>query len=372
MNNKILIITHDFLPDLDGGIIVAYDYANLLVDLGYEVTVISKTYVNPLQNTKFNLLQVPNRYGSKLWLFNYKKYFRKLDLSVYKHIILNQSPSAIFAGRYFTKEILAKCIIIVQGLEIEWVYKNKDFFSRLYNTYLLHTRFYHKKAIRYCRKVASVSYAHMNKMIKNAGLEKYKNKFQVVHTGIDNEVFHYVESDFRTKNGFTDNHNILISVSRIEKMKGYFTMLSIFESLITKDDSFRWIIIGDGPYLSELKTIILQKKLSEHITLLGRIDRKNLNYYYSAANCFWLLSDYDECLPLVYLEAQACGIPAIGRNKGGVVETINPGKTGFLVNSEEEILNILLNKEYQKISKEDLNSFVKHFDKIQATKELIS
>ena len=29
ITKNILIITHAFLPDLDGGIIVAYDYANL-------------------------------------------------------------------------------------------------------------------------------------------------------------------------------------------------------------------------------------------------------------------------------------------------------------------------------------------------------
>ena len=37
---KILIITHAFLPDIGGAQAVAYDYAYLLVDLGYKVTVL--------------------------------------------------------------------------------------------------------------------------------------------------------------------------------------------------------------------------------------------------------------------------------------------------------------------------------------------
>ena len=36
---NILIITHAFLPDIGGAQAVAYDYANLLVDLGHKVTV---------------------------------------------------------------------------------------------------------------------------------------------------------------------------------------------------------------------------------------------------------------------------------------------------------------------------------------------
>lgn len=63
ITKNILIITHAFLPDLDGGIIVAYDYANLLVDLGHKVTVLSKEYKNLIQSTKFTYIQVPNKYG---------------------------------------------------------------------------------------------------------------------------------------------------------------------------------------------------------------------------------------------------------------------------------------------------------------------
>ena len=56
---NILIVTHAFLPDLDGGIIVAYDYANLLVDLGHKVTVLSKEYKNPIQSTKLHIFKYP-------------------------------------------------------------------------------------------------------------------------------------------------------------------------------------------------------------------------------------------------------------------------------------------------------------------------
>lgn len=370
--NKILIITHEFLPDLGGGLVVAYDYANLLVEMGYEVTVLSKEYPNPLQNTKFELLQVPNKYGNKFWLFNYGSYFKNHSLDQYNKIILNQSSSAIVAGKYFKNEDLAKSIVLIQGHEVEWVYQNKKLFSKIFNTFLLRTRYYHKKALINCRKIVSVSCAHLNKVIKATRLEKYREKFQVVYTGIDKDIFYPVTSDFRAKNNLTEKETILISVSRIEKMKGYLSMLSVFEELISKNKTFRWVIIGDGPFLNGLRDIISKKNLSKYIILLGRVEREKLNYYYSAADCFWLLSDYDETFGLVYLEAQACGIPVIGRNKGGVVESIVNNKTGFLVSSEKECLPILLNKEYEKLKKEDLFDFVQGFDKIKATKDLIS
>lgn len=38
-----------------------------------------------------------------------------------------------------------------------------------------------------------------------------------------------------------------------------------------------------------------------------------------------------EGMGLVFIEAQICGLPAIGTESGGIPETINRGRSGFLV-----------------------------------------
>jgi glycosyltransferase involved in cell wall biosynthesis len=371
--NNILIITHRFYPEItDGGVQVIYYYANQLVDLGYEVTVISKEYPCPVSDTKFKLIQVPNKYIERFWLFNHGVFFKQFDFDRFDHIILNQAIISIVAGKYFTDKTLSRCIPIVQGLEIEWIYKNKRILSWLFNIIFLRTQHYYNRLIIQCRKIVSVSYAHKNKMIKGGNLGNFTGKFQVVYTGIDRDVFCPIESDFRLKYHFTEKETILISVSRIDKMKGYLSMLSIFKQLIVRDSTFRWVIVGDGPFLEELIEIVDNKGLSEYIVFIGKKDRKDLNYYYSAADCFWLLSDYEETFGLVYIEAQACGIPAIGFKRGGVGEAIIHNKTGFVVSSNEECLNILLNRTYKNILQSDINDFIRRFDKIKAAKELIS
>lgn len=230
---------------------------------------------------------------------------------------------------------------------------------------------YHRKTLLKARKIVSVSNAHKNKVLKAAKLDFLDFKVQVVYTGIDKQVFHREFSSYRKDNSLEKRH-LLFSVSRIVKMKGYEHMLAIFKQLVIEDPLFYWIIAGDGPYLSELKKNVKEANLSNYITFLGNVNRESLNRFYSIADCFWLLSDYDECLPLVYLEAQACGTPAIGRNKGGVVETIIDNKTGFLVNSDEECLDILLHRKYEQLKSEDLKSFTDKFDKIEAARLLIS
>lgn len=367
--NNILIITHGFLPTIDGGIIVAYDYANLLVDLGYNVTVISKAYPNPIQNTRFNYIQIPNKWGEYLWLFNFGYFFKSFPLHQYDCIILNQYPTSVIAGKYFSNDILRNCIPIIQGMEVESIYTNKKIVNRLFHG-LLRMRNSHRITMIRSRKVVAVSNFHKWKVLKAAGLEAYADHVQVVHTGIDRNIFHPVASNFKKEMGWEDKE-LLISVSRIEKMKGYAEMLDVFERLAAQDDTFRWVIVGEGSFLSALKQLATEKNLTSKICFAGAKLREELSYYYSSADCFWLLSNYDECLPLVYLEAQACGLPAIGRNKGGTMETIIDGETGFLVNNEQECLNALLNKEYKKINKEDLLKFASGFDKLKATRALI-
>lgn len=368
---KILILTYSFLPDVGGTEMVAYDYASILTEKGHEVTVMSKLYPNSKTNYPFKHIQIPNTFGDSLWLFNFGLYIKKNDLDIYDCIILNQCHTPLVAGHFFNKKLFAKTITLIQGLEVESIYtKSNNFFCKIYSRILRHD-FYHRKCLLNCRKVVSVSEFHKNKVMNAANLREYSQKFQVVYTGIDKETFCHVDTDFKCKYQL-GKKEILISVSRIEQMKGYDEMLNVFRKLIKVNKDYMWIIIGDGSYYNTLVNKIKEYSLQENILLLGSIKRDELRYYYSVADCFWLLSNYDECLPLVYLEAQSCGIPVIGRNKGGVRETVVDNQTGFLVNDDDECMDILLNKSYKEILPSKLKKFIDGFDKNLAADKILT
>lgn len=368
--NRILIITYDFLPDTIGAGMVAYLYAIHLTELGYDVSVLSKEYSNPVKNTKFHYLQVGNsKFGDHFWLYNWGRYLKNMNLDQYDTIILNQSNLPVVFGKYLGLSILNKTIVIIQGLEVEWLYRNTKISSAFIHS-ILRLKHYHRKCLLNCKKIVSVSEFHKRKVIDAAKLCCVIDKFDVVYTGMDKNVFYPALSSFREENRL-ENKEILVSVSRIVKQKGYLEMLSVFKRVVEKDSSFRWVIIGDGPYLEELKRQVQINRLSEYVIFLGTKTREELKYYYSMADCFWLLSNYEETFGLVYLEAQACGIPAIGRNKGGTREAIRNNETGFLVDTEEECVRIILNRSYKNISKKAIKEFVDLFDEWEAAKKLI-
>jgi D-inositol-3-phosphate glycosyltransferase len=67
-------------------------------------------------------------------------------------------------------------------------------------------------------------------------------------------------------------------------------------------------------------------------TFVGRKNRRELKYYYSAADIF-ITTPWYEPFGITPLEAMACGTPVIGANVGGIKFSVVDGETGYLVPS---------------------------------------
>lgn len=124
--------------------------------------------------------------------------------------------------------------------------------------------------------------------------------------------------------------------------------------------NLRLIIIGTGRQKKEL--IQLKNKLkNKKIEFLGKVSNKKLLYLYQ--NCKALICSQLEDFGLTAIEAQACGKPVIGFNKGGNTETIINGKTGILFKKQnkESLIKALKKFNQKKFKKEDCINNAKRF-----------
>ncbi len=170
------------------------------------------------------------------------------------------------------------------------------------------------------------------KLFADADLQK---RITVIHNAID---LQGIQADTTKKPGKPLS---IISVSAVKRKKGYLQSIEAIDLFRTKTGAdLRYDIIGpsehDKPFTEELKKEIAKRHLTHIVRIRGTVDDAELDAAYKNADLFLLPSlhdgDYFEGFGLVFLEANARGVPVIGPNNGGCPEAIKDGVSGYLCN----------------------------------------
>jgi glycosyltransferase involved in cell wall biosynthesis len=119
-------------------------------------------------------------------------------------------------------------------------------------------------------------------------------------------------------------------------------------------------IIGDGPELNNLKNKAAGHKNIEFLGKVSEEEKIDL-----LCRCSALINTQLEDFGIVPLEAMAAGKPVLAYGKGGVLETVLPGKTGefFHEQSESALNEALKNFEPTKYLLADCQIQARKFDK---------
>lgn len=91
---------------------------------------------------------------------------------------------------------------------------------------------------------------------------------------------------------------------------------------------FELVLAGDGETRQELEKQA-REDLPGRCRFLGQVPRERLFEVYSAADLF-AFPGIRESLGMVYLEAQAAGLPVVAFDNGGIPEVMRQGETGIL------------------------------------------
>lgn len=341
------VFSHEYPPRLGGAGGVAKELTEALNYAGVKTDVIT-SYNSSLCDLVSASIKVDDTDGYKviripvfkgLWFISYPIFISKIINNKCSFIFFNDFGAAYC--NYLRPGIFnnMKKILYIHGKE-KYLHENgfiKKTILRFRDSFLFNTS---NADVIIC--VSDFIKTWLNSEVSFSD----KKKCVVINNSVNKKIFY--NSGFAEDYYFIDKEcETLLTVSRFVKMKGFDKMLSLFESLLSKNKNFRWLIIGDGDYKSEFEDIIKRKKMDKYIHCLGRVDRNELHKYYSSSNCFLLLSEYEEAYPLVYHEAQCCELPVIGINKGGVKEVIINGVNGFVVEDYKDAYDILINKKYR-------------------------
>jgi glycogen(starch) synthase len=135
--------------------------------------------------------------------------------------------------------------------------------------------------------------------------------------------------------GLGSKEIVLLSVGRLEQNKGLHVLAAALGALRkhsgpVRDDEWRWVIIGDGPFRGRLERSVADAGLRDRTLFIGPTDDSTLHAWYEAATLFVHPTLY-EGSSLVTLEAMAHRRAVVATTAGGLPDKVKPGVNGWLV-----------------------------------------
>ena len=130
-------------------------------------------------------------------------------------------------------------------------------------------------------------------------------------------------------------------VSRLVPRKGHDTLISVLARVRERAPGTRLLLVGGGPYRERLQRLAQRHGVAEHVVITGGVPSAELAAHHAAADVFALPcrtrgGGLDvEGLGIVALEAASCGLPVVVGDSGGAPETVDDGRTGFVVGGRD-------------------------------------
>lgn len=154
-----------------------------------------------------------------------------------------------------------------------------------------------------------------------------KSKIRFYNRGIDTDRFNPSKCNgfFQNRYDINENDFKFLYVGRISKEKNLPFLEELFKTLVRMRPNLHLVIVGDGPYLDEMKSSLNELP----VTFTGYLEGEDLAEAYASSDVFVFPSTTDT-FGNVVLEAQASGLPVIVTDEGGPRENLIQNETGFI------------------------------------------
>ncbi|MCW4010248.1 MAG: glycosyltransferase family 4 protein [Candidatus Bathyarchaeota archaeon] len=324
---KLCIVTHTFLPHVGGIERVVYEQSKLLIKKRFELVVLTHKNFTPshyvydginvrcydAMNLGFRLgipYPIPKVTSCKPFLEVIKS---SEVIHAHGHPYLSSLAAAKLAKRYGKPFVLTQHNTFIEYNSI-W-----DNVEKINDCAI------GKQNLKEAKKIIAVSNATKDYVLR---LGADPDKVEVIHNGVDLERFKLIAgagAAVREKLGIPKDAVVVATVRRLVYKNGIDTLLESAKITVQKNPQLVYLIIGKGPDFDDVKARVGQLGLEKNFLLAGFVSDEDLPSFYNAADFFVVPSKSGEGLPLVTLEAMACGLPVLATDVGGIKEVMIKG-----------------------------------------------
>ena len=356
MTKKTLVLTENFPPLNGGSGRWFWELYSRLPQNEYLIIADEHAKASEFdQASNINILRLPlqsSEWGFKS-LIGLKYYWR--TFWALKKIIKQHEISHIHCGRVIHEGVTAWLLSLFTNIKYTCYVHGEDVetaaTSREHNLIVSHV----------CKRAQKIICNSQNSqnIVTRLGYAT-PNKIEILHPAVDANKFIPAAEDHNFKQKMAwENRTVLLTVGRLQRRKGQDLMIQAMPELIKQKPDLLYCIIGGGELEQELKQNIKTLGLTNNVKMLSEISDADMIKCYQQCDLFILPNrtiEHDvEGFGMVLVEAQSCGKPVIAGDSGGTKETMQIGKTGFVIDctSPEKIAvsmaKILANKELKEM-----------------------
>ena len=340
VQTRLCIVTHTFLPHIGGIERVVNEQSKRLLQRNFEPMVVTnridtpKNYVVDGVNVEcYESLNTGFRLGipySIPTVTSFETFLKAVKSSeivhAHGHPYLTSLIAAKLAKRYNKPFVLTQHNTFI---EYDSIFDNVERLNDLAVG---------KETLKEADKIITVSNATKDYVLS---LGAKPEKIKVLHNGVDLVRFRPLtgkREEMRRKLGIPQNSIVVLTVRRLVYKNGIDTLIEGANIAVRKNPKITFLVVGKGPDLNSVQMRIRQLGIENNFRLTGFVRDEDLPFYYNAADFFVLPSKSGEGLPLVALEAMACGLPVIATNVGGISEILMEDYGKLVPSNQPELL----------------------------------
>jgi len=195
-------------------------------------------------------------------------------------------------------------------------------------------------------------------------------RVRIIHNGVDYALFSaHRRAPADDADGFS-----FIGIGGLKPRKGFHVTIAAMRQVADRNPKTVYSIAGSGsgPYADGLRQMTAELGLNDNVRFLDHVDnselpgvlRENAAYAHTPICSNWNFEGFG----IVYLEANAAGLPAIGARSGGVPDAIQDGETGLLCaersidDTARKMIYLMENRELYRAMQSSAHKWAKDHD----------
>lgn len=200
------------------------------------------------------------------------------------------------------------------------------------------------------RKAQALSYTfrHADCVIANSEFTRAEllnlgvdaNRIVLINPGVDLERYRpdLPSADLRAQLALGSGQKLILSVGRLHRRKGFDQVIRALPGLRQAGLDVHYAIIGIGEDREYFAGVAREAAVQQRVHFLGHVAAEDLPRWYCAADAFAMpnreIDGDTEGFGMVFIEAAACGCPAVAGMAGGTGAAVLDGVTGLRVDGE--------------------------------------